>query len=117
MEVEQDQQQLQQLTKEHIVWRRSRVLELSSQGRTEREIATILNVGLATVSRDLSYLNRQTRDSLKFHVQERLPAPYQKCHNGLNQVLKMAWNIVIIDSVNQSNKLQALSLISDCNRY
>jgi DNA-binding NarL/FixJ family response regulator len=48
MEVEQDQQQLQQLTKEHIVWRRSRVLELSSQGRTEREIATILNVGLAT---------------------------------------------------------------------
>ena len=29
----------------------------------------------------------------------------------------MAWNIIIIDSVNQSNKLQALSLISECYRY
>lgn len=29
----------------------------------------------------------------------------------------MAWNIVILESVNQSNKLQALSLISDCYRY
>jgi hypothetical protein len=29
----------------------------------------------------------------------------------------MAWNIVTIDSIKQSNKLQALSLISDCYRY
>ena len=29
----------------------------------------------------------------------------------------MAWNIVILESINQSNKLQALSLISDCYRY
>jgi hypothetical protein len=29
----------------------------------------------------------------------------------------MAWNIVIKDSVNQTNKLQALSLISDCYKY
>ena len=29
----------------------------------------------------------------------------------------MAWNIIIIDSVNQTTKLQALSLISDCYKY
>jgi hypothetical protein len=29
----------------------------------------------------------------------------------------MAWNIVVIESINQANKLQALSLISDCYRY
>jgi hypothetical protein len=29
----------------------------------------------------------------------------------------MAWNIVTIDSVNQTTKLQALSLISDCYKY
>jgi hypothetical protein len=48
-----------------------------------------------------------------------LPAQYLKCQNGLDQVLKMAWNIIIIDSVNQTtaNKLQALSLISDCYKY
>jgi hypothetical protein len=103
--------------KEHLEWRRARVLELSSQGRTEREIATILKVGLGTVARDLAYLNKQARESLSFHIQERLPAQYLKCQNGLDQVLKMAWNIVIIDSVNQTTKLQALSLISDCYKY
>jgi hypothetical protein len=103
--------------KEHITWLRSQVLDLSSQGRTEKEIATMLRIGAATVARDLSYLNKQARESLQVHISERLPEQYQKCHNGLTQVLKMAWNIVLIDSVNQSNKLQALSLISDCYKY
>ena len=103
--------------KEHLEWRRARVLELSSQGRTEREIATILKVGLGTVARDMSFLHKQARDSLQYHIQERLPAQYLKCQNGLDQVLKMAWNIIIIDSINQQTKLQALSLISECYRY
>jgi hypothetical protein len=32
-------------------------------------------------------------------------------------VLKLAWNMILTDSVNQLNKLQALSLISDCYRH
>jgi hypothetical protein len=97
----------------------SQVLELSSQGRTEREIATMLRVGAATIGRDLAYLNKQARESLQVHIQERLPEQYQKCHNGLTQVLKMAWNIVLIDSGsgNNTTRLQALSLISDCYKY
>jgi hypothetical protein len=92
-------------------------LELSAQGRTEREIATILKVAAATVGRDLAYLHKQFRDNLKLHIHERLPAQYHKCQNGLDQVLRMAWNMINTDSVNQSNKLQALSLISDCYKY
>jgi hypothetical protein len=103
--------------REHIEWRRSQVLDLSAQGRTEREIATILKVGPATVGRDLSYLDKQAQDNLKTHVQKRLPEQYQKCMNGLNQVLKMAWNIVILDSINHANRIQALSLINDCYKY
>ena len=103
--------------RQHIAWRRERVAELSSQGRTEREIAGILKVAPATVGRDLSYLNKQAHDNLQFHIQEQLPAQYRQCQNGLSQVLKMAWNIVLVESPNQSNKLQALSLISDCYRH
>jgi hypothetical protein len=114
MEAEQEKQQPKQ---QHLAWRRNQVLELSSQGRTEREIAQILKVGNGTVHRDLAYLNKQAQENLKYHVQERLPEQYQKCCNGLTQVLKMAWNIVILDSVNQSNKLQALSLIGDIYKY
>lgn len=38
-------------------------------------------------------------------------------YEGLNQVLKMSWNIVILDSINHANRLQALSLINDCYKY
>ncbi|MGA7543207.1 MAG: hypothetical protein WBW34_09120 [Nitrososphaeraceae archaeon] len=116
MEVE--QQPKQQPKQQHLEWRRNRVLELTSQGRTEREVAQILSVGTGTVHRDVAYLRKLAQDNLRFHVQERLPEQYQKCCNGLTQVLKMAWNIVIIDGTNnQAIKLQALSLISDCYKY
>ena len=107
----------QQPKQQHIEWRRARVLELSSQGRTEREIATILKVGPATVGRDLSYLNKQARENLKSHVQDRLPDQYQKCMNGLNQVLKIGWNIVQSDSSSAANRLQALALVNDSYKY
>ena len=103
-EVEHHSRATTQAKKEHLEWRRARVLELSSQGRTEREIASILKVGAGTVARDLAYLNKQARENLSFHIQERLPAQYLKCQNGLDQVLKMAWNIIIIDSVNQTTQ-------------
>jgi hypothetical protein len=102
---------------QHIEWRRNMCLELSSQGRTEREIAQILKMGNGTVHRDIAYLNKQAHDNLKNHINHRLPQQYQRCSNGLEQVLRMAWNIVVIESINQANKLQALSLISDCYRY
>ena len=113
MEVE---HQLQQPKQQHLQWRRNRVLELSSQGRTEREIAQILKVGNGTVHRNVVYLNKRAQDNLKTHVQEKLPEQYQKCMVGLQQVLKIGWNIVNSDSSTTANKLQAL-LISDSYKY
>jgi hypothetical protein len=37
--------------------------------------------------------------------------------NGLNQVLKIGWNIVNNDSSSAVNRLQGLSLINDCYKY
>ena len=111
MSIEMDQQN--QPKRQQLEWRRERIAELSAQGRTEREIASILRVGKTTVNRDLAYLNKHARENLMFHIKDRLPSQHQKCLNGLNQVLKMAWNMIITDSVNPP-KLQALSIISDC---
>jgi Trp operon repressor len=62
-----------QVEHQQIEWRRAKVLELSSQGRSQREIADTIHVGIGTVNRDLAYLNKQAQDNLKAHVQEHLP--------------------------------------------
>ena len=92
MDQPQRQQQHQQQPKQQqIEWRRAIVLELSSQGRTAREIDTILKVGPAMIGKDLTHLRKQSQVNLKSHIQEHLPEQYQKCSNGLNQVLKIGW--------------------------
>jgi DNA-binding NarL/FixJ family response regulator len=60
MSTEMDQQQ-QQPKQQQIVWRRGRVLELSSRGRTERDIAAILQIGKTTVDRDLVLLRSKRK--------------------------------------------------------
>ena len=111
-----DQQQ-RQPKQQQIEWRRGRVLELSSQGRKERDIAAIFQIGKTTVDRDLVFLRKQAQENLKSHIQERLAEQYQKCMIGLNQVLKMGWDIVHNDSSTAANRLQALALINDSYKY
>jgi Trp operon repressor len=48
---EQQEQQLNQ-----VEWRRDKVQELCSKGYSQREISQVLQVELATVNRDISYL-------------------------------------------------------------
>jgi hypothetical protein len=92
------------------------VLELSSQGYTEREIASRLQVHCTTVHRDIASLNKQARENLQHHIHETIPAEYQKAMNSLNQVLRMSWSIVS-KTEDEKTKLQALALINDVNKY
>jgi transposase len=52
---------------------------LSSKGYSQREISQILQVGLATVNRDISYLRNQAKTNIKRYIDERLPEEYEKC--------------------------------------
>jgi transcriptional regulator len=106
-----------QVEHQQIEWRRAKVLELSSQGRSQREIADIIHVGIGTVNRDLAYLSKQAQESLKTHIQERLLEEYQKCMAGINQVLKICWNIVNKDSTDEKIKLQAIAIINESYKY
>jgi transcriptional regulator len=64
---------------ERLEWRRNKVLELSSQGHSQSEIARTLQVGLGTVNRDLSYLRNQAKVNIRKYIDERLPEEYEKC--------------------------------------
>jgi predicted transcriptional regulator len=118
-------------TDKQIQWRRTKVLELSSQGNTQSDIAKTLHVGEATVSRDISSLRQQAQLNLKTHINDKLPEEYQNCMVGINQVLKICWEIVNksrnVDNDNSNGQtmtvidnktvLQALALINECNKY
>ena len=103
--------------KEQIKWRRAQVLELDAQGHGIMEIAKILHISHGTVDNDLSYLRKQAQENLQKHIQERIPEEYQKAVVGINKVLKTCWNIINKDTTDDKTKLQALTLINDCNKY
>ena len=105
------------------------MLELSSQGYSQIEIATDLQIDKSVICRDLVYLRQQANENLKTHIQDKLPEEYQNCMVGINQVLKICWEIVNKSrNINNDNSqtvtmtdnkivLQALSLINDCYKY
>jgi predicted transcriptional regulator len=101
----------------NVEWRRSKVLELNSQGYSQPEIARILQTSQPTVNRDLSIIRQQARKNLQKHISEKLPEEYQRCITGLNQVLKTCWNIVNKSSTDDKTKLQATAIINDSYKY
>jgi transcriptional regulator len=102
--------------KEQIEWRRNRVLELSSQGHNQHEIAQTLQIAKGTVNSDLAYLRKRAQENLQHHIHETVPAEYQKCCTQINQVLKKAWEIVD-NTADERVRLQALALIDQCNTH
>jgi hypothetical protein len=72
-----------------------------------------LQVGLATVNRDISYLRNQAKTNIKKYIDERLPEEYEKCLVGLNAITKEAWN-TSQNTEDKREKIQALSLAKDC---
>jgi hypothetical protein len=112
-----------------VEWRRSKVLELSSQGNSQPEISRTLQIGIGTVNKDLAYIRQQAQENLKTHMQYKLTEEYQNCMVGINQVLKICWEIVnksrninndnsqTVTMIDNKTVLQALALINDCNKY
>ncbi len=87
--------------------------ELCSKGYSQREISQVLQVGLATVNRDISYLRCKAKANIKRYIDERLPEEYEKCLVGLTAITKEAWNAAA-NTNDKREKIQALSLAKEC---
>src|ERR687886_262673 len=96
-----------------VEWRRDKVQELCSKGYSQREISQVLQIGLATVNRDISYLRNQAKSSIKRYIDERLPEEYEKCLVGLTAITKEAWSTAL-NTEDKREKIQALSLAKEC---
>ena len=101
---------------QQIEWRRDKVLELSSQGFSQSDIATVLQVDKSIISRDVAYLRNQAQENLQKHIHETIPEEYQKAMVSIDQILKMCWSIVS-KTADEKTRLQALALINDFTRH
>jgi hypothetical protein len=102
--------------KEAIEWRRTKVLELDSQGYSQHEIASKLQISKGTVNSDLLFLRKQAQDNLQHHIHEVVPEEYQKGLTGLRQNLKHVLEIAE-SATDPKVKLEARRIANDCYRY
>ncbi len=120
-----------------LIWRRNKIQDLLIKGHNQYMIADILKISQTTVSRDISNLREQARLKIQTHLQDRLPEEYENCIAGINQVLRMSWEIAtrgqgsdcsdssnnshhdktLSSTVDDKTRLQALALASDCYKY
>jgi hypothetical protein len=106
-----------QMKQQQIDWRRAKVLELSSQGYSEREIAERLQpLAAVTVHRDLVFLRQEAQQNLQKHIHEIVPEEYQKCMVGMKQNLKQTLEIAET-AADPKTKLQARAIANDCYKY
>jgi hypothetical protein len=99
-----------------VDWRRNKVLELSSQGYSQRDIVSTLQVGLGTVNKDILFLRHLSQENLQHHIHERVPEEYQNCMTGMKINLKQTLEIVETTS-DPRTKLQARAVANDCYKY
>jgi len=104
---------VQMQRKKAMEWRRNQVLELSSKGLTQSDIARTLQVNVSTICRDIYFLTQQSKENIRKYIDERLPAEYERCLVGLTSILKEAW-ITASKTEDKREKLQALSLAKEC---
>jgi hypothetical protein len=99
-----------------LEWRRNKVLELSSQGHSEREIGSKLQISHITVHRDLMYLKKQAQENLQKHIHETVPMEYNKCMTAMKINLK---DILEIGnkSADPKIKLEAKKIANETLRY
>ena len=95
---------------ERLKWRRNKVLELTSEGRTQPQIASTLQIGLGTVNRDIQYLKRLAKANISKYINETLPLEYETCLIGLNAILSKTWDITNNPHTQEKDRLQAISI-------
>src|SRR5215211_3340461 len=100
---------------EQLEWRRNKVQELSIKGFGLTDISRMLKIPKSTISRDIEYLRQEANETIRNHIQERLPYEYSKVIKGLEEIIKESWILVAHSEKigNTKDKLQSLALIKD----
>ena len=95
--------------------RRRQIAALVAQARTETEIAAMLNVDQATVSRDIKALREMSQRFVFDLAKSDLVYFYRTCIDGIDAVKRRAWDIANRQGIEDKTALLALKLCKECD--
>ncbi|MGB7663650.1 MAG: hypothetical protein WBL67_13030 [Nitrososphaeraceae archaeon] len=100
------------ISEQRLNWRRDKVRELSVRGYSQRKIAEIMKISSTLVNEDLQFLRKRAKGNITTYIDEYLPAEYENCLDGLNNILTEAWLMSMEGE--KRERMQALALAKEC---
>jgi hypothetical protein len=98
---------------QQLEWRRERVLALLAEDYSQNEIASILQVSAASISKDVSYLKDQSRLLLRIHLKEIFPLEYQEALTNLKSTRREAREMLRKPETDDRIKARLFIVIKD----
>jgi IS30 family transposase len=94
--------------------RRQHVLSMLAQSMTETEIANQVGVHVSTISRDITYLKKQSQQFICDLAKSDLAFYYQQCLNTVEEVKRKAWESYRSKNTHEKDRIVALKLVKEC---
>lgn len=63
----------------------------------------------------MAYLRLKAKENISKYIDEYLPAEYENCLNGLNNILTQAWSMSTDSKSDKRERMQALTLAKECD--
>ncbi len=98
---------------QQLEWRRQRVLTLLVEDYSQNEIASILQVNPASISKDVAYLKDQSRLLLRTYLKETFPLEYQQALITLKSLRREAREMLRKHETDERVKARLLLVIKD----
>ena len=98
---------------QQLEWRRQRVLTLLAEDYSQNEIASILQVSPASISKDVAYLKDQSKLLLRTHLKETFPLEYQQALSTLKSLRREAKEMLRKPETDERVKVRLLIVIKD----
>jgi DNA-binding CsgD family transcriptional regulator len=98
---------------QQLQWRRHRVLALLAEDYSQNEIASILQVSPASISKDVAYLKDQSRLLLRVHLKQTFPLEYQQALINLKSIRRQAREMLSKPETDDRVKSRLFIVIKD----
>jgi predicted transcriptional regulator len=93
-----------------MAWRRNKVKELLARGYRQYDIANTLHISQPTISRDIHYIQAETRKSAENYDKHNFEV-YRNNLLGLDEMIKKLWTIADSPKTDSKEKIKVIVLI------